>query len=34
MPGVKDLLMQYKKGDLPTLNGSVLMTTASGGFGG
>jgi mannose-6-phosphate isomerase-like protein (cupin superfamily) len=34
MPGVKDLLIRYQKGDIPTLNGSILLTTTSGGFGG
>jgi hypothetical protein len=34
MPGVVELLKQFRKGELPTLNGAVMMTTAAGGFGG
>jgi mannose-6-phosphate isomerase-like protein (cupin superfamily) len=34
MPGVMELLKQFKKGELPTLNGAIMMTTAAGGFGG
>jgi len=38
MPGVKDLLMKFNKGKIPTIVGHpdspILMTTENGGFGG